>query len=37
MAEIEAALGLAADPIRRLAALNVFIVEDAERLRRGCA
>jgi poly(A) polymerase len=32
MAEIEAALGFAADPIRRLAALNVFIVEDAERL-----
>jgi tRNA nucleotidyltransferase/poly(A) polymerase len=33
MAEIEAALGLAADPILRLAALNVMIVEDAERLR----
>jgi poly(A) polymerase len=32
MAEIEAALGLAADPIRRLAALNLFIAEDAERL-----
>ncbi|HET7680320.1 MAG TPA: CCA tRNA nucleotidyltransferase [Xanthobacteraceae bacterium] len=32
MAEIEAALGLAADPIRRLAALNVLIIEDAERL-----
>ncbi len=32
MAEIETALGLAADPVRRLAALNVFIVEDAERL-----
>ena len=32
MAEIETALGLAADPIRRLAALNVFIVEDGERL-----
>jgi tRNA nucleotidyltransferase/poly(A) polymerase len=32
MAEIEAALGLAPDPIRRLAALNVFIVEDAARL-----
>jgi poly(A) polymerase len=32
MTEIEAALGLTADPIRRLAALNVFIVEDAERL-----
>jgi poly(A) polymerase len=32
MAEIETALGLAADPIRRLAALNVFIIEDGERL-----
>jgi poly(A) polymerase len=32
MTGIEAALGLAADPLRRLAALNVFIVEDAERL-----
>jgi poly(A) polymerase len=32
MAKIEAALGVAADPIRRLAALTVFIVEDAERL-----
>jgi tRNA nucleotidyltransferase/poly(A) polymerase len=32
MAEIEAALDVAADPIRRLAAVNVFIVEDAERL-----
>jgi poly(A) polymerase len=32
MAEIEAALGFRADPVRRLAALNVFIVEDAERL-----
>jgi poly(A) polymerase len=32
MVELEAALGLAADPIRRLAALAVFIVEDAERL-----
>ena len=32
MGEIETALGLAADPIRRLAALNVLIVEDAERL-----
>ena len=32
MAEIERALGLAADPIRRLAALNVFIIEDGERL-----
>ncbi len=32
MAEIEAALDLAPDPIRRLAALNVLIVEDAERL-----
>jgi poly(A) polymerase len=32
MAELDVALGLAADPIRRLAALNVFIVEDGERL-----
>ena len=32
MAEIEAGLGLTGDPIRRLAALNVFIVEDGERL-----
>ena len=32
MAELEAALGLDADPVRRLAALNVFVVEDAERL-----
>ena len=32
MTELEAVLGLAADSIRRLAALNVFIVEDAERL-----
>jgi len=32
MAEIETALRLAADPVRRLAALNVMIVEDAERL-----
>lgn len=32
VAEIEAALGLVADPIRRLAALNVFIAEDGERL-----
>jgi tRNA nucleotidyltransferase/poly(A) polymerase len=32
MAEIEAALGLAPDAIRRLAALNMLIVEDAERL-----
>jgi poly(A) polymerase len=32
IAEIEAALDLAPDPIRRLAALNVLIVEDAERL-----
>ncbi len=32
MAKIEAALDVAADPIRRLAAVNVFIVEDAERL-----
>jgi poly(A) polymerase len=33
MTEVEAALGLTADPIRRLAALNVFIAEDAERLQ----
>jgi poly(A) polymerase len=32
MSEIEAALGLAADPVRRLGALNVLIVEDADRL-----
>jgi poly(A) polymerase len=32
MVELEAALGLPADPIRRLAALAVFIAEDAERL-----
>ena len=32
MAELEATLGLAADPIRRLAALTIFIAEDAERL-----
>jgi poly(A) polymerase len=32
MAAIEAALALAADPARRLAALNVMIVEDATRL-----
>jgi poly(A) polymerase len=32
MTEIETALGLAADPIRRLAALNVLIAEDGERL-----
>jgi len=33
MTEIEAALGLAADPVRRLGALALFIVEDADRLR----
>jgi len=32
MVELETALGIAPDPIRRLAALNVFVVEDAERL-----
>jgi len=32
MTQIEVALDLAPDPIRRLAALNLFIVEDAERL-----
>jgi poly(A) polymerase len=33
MIKIEAALGLAADPVRRLGALALFIVEDADRLR----
>jgi poly(A) polymerase len=33
MTAIEAALGLAADPVRRLGALALFTVEDAERLR----
>jgi poly(A) polymerase len=32
LAAIEAALALAPDPIRRLAALNVLVAEDAERL-----
>jgi poly(A) polymerase len=32
MSEIEAAMGLGADAVRRLGALNVLIVEDAERL-----
>ena len=32
MAELETALGLEADPVRRIAALNVLVVEDAERL-----
>ncbi len=32
MAKLEAALGLAADPVRRLGALAVQVVEDAERL-----
>ncbi|HZS64008.1 MAG TPA: CCA tRNA nucleotidyltransferase [Xanthobacteraceae bacterium] len=32
MGEIETALGLPPDPMRRLAALNVIVVEDAERL-----
>jgi poly(A) polymerase len=32
MTKIEAALGLAADPVRRLGALAVQVVEDAERL-----
>ncbi len=32
MAKVEAALGLAADPVRRLAALGVWVAEDAERL-----
>jgi poly(A) polymerase len=34
MAELEAALGLAPDPIRRLGALAVHVIEDAERLWR---
>ena len=34
MVEIEAAFGLAADPVRRLGALNVLITEDADRLRQ---
>jgi poly(A) polymerase len=33
MSKIEAALELAADPVRRLGALALFIVEDADRLR----
>jgi poly(A) polymerase len=32
MAKVEAALGAAADPARRLAALGVWVTEDAERL-----
>jgi poly(A) polymerase len=32
MAKVEAAAGLTADPVRRLAALGVAVVEDAERL-----
>ena len=32
MGEIEAALGLPPDPVRRLGALNIVVVEDAERL-----
>lgn len=32
MAKVEAAAGLPADPVRRLAALGVAVVEDAERL-----
>src|SRR5262249_56339696 len=31
--KLEAALSLAPDPVRRLGALGVFVVEDAERLR----
>jgi len=34
MAKLEAALGLDADPVRRLGALGVFVVEDADRLRQ---
>jgi tRNA nucleotidyltransferase/poly(A) polymerase len=33
LVKLESALVLAADPIRRLAALGVFLVEDADRLR----
>jgi tRNA nucleotidyltransferase/poly(A) polymerase len=33
MTKIEAALGLGPDPVRRLGALALFIVEDADRLR----
>jgi poly(A) polymerase len=32
MVKVEAATGLAADPVRRLGALGVFVTEDAERL-----
>ena len=32
MAKVEAAIGLAADPVRRLGALGVLVAEDAERL-----
>ena len=32
MVAVEAVVGVAPDPIRRLGALNVFVVEDAERL-----
>jgi poly(A) polymerase len=34
MTKLEAALGLAADPVRRLGALGVLLTEDAERLWR---
>jgi poly(A) polymerase len=34
MAKVEAAIGAAADPVRRLAALAVWVGEDAERLRQ---
>src|SRR5256886_12065049 len=33
MIKLEAALALASDPVRRLGALSVSVVEDAERLR----
>jgi poly(A) polymerase len=33
MTEIEAVLGLSADPVRRLGALALFVTEDADRLR----
>src|SRR5262245_10008131 len=34
LAKLETALGLEADPVRRLGALGVFVTEDAERLRQ---
>ncbi len=37
MVAVEAVVGAAPDPIRRLGALNVFVVEDAERLSAAAA